>query len=84
LLEGIMRVRLFTLDDILYLGNKNTINESLGQTTGILDKQVLDTIIPTYQEKNKRTGEIRKTPLITDSQDYTFFTNDKSADIGIK
>jgi hypothetical protein len=83
LLEGIMRVRLFTLDDILYLGNKNTINESLGQTTGILDKQVLDTIIPTYQEKNKRTGEIRKTPLITDSQDYTFFTNDKSADIGI-
>jgi hypothetical protein len=83
LLEGIMRVRLFTLDDILYLGNKNTINPNLGQTTGLLDKQVLDSIIPTYEIRNKKTGEIRKIPLINDSQDYTFFTNTQSSDIGI-
>ena len=76
LLEGIKGIRLFTLDDLLYLGVKNSDNEALGQKNSIL-KGEYNTL--------KISGGDNKTAsaLIGDTQEYTFFTNEKSSDVGI-
>ena len=71
LLEGVLGIRLFTLDDLLYLGAKNSGDKP-------------NDILTTAQYKAITVAKAGSAAsFVTDQQDYTFFTNDKSGDIGI-
>ena len=81
ILEGILRMRLFTLDDILYLGAKNTASAELGQTTGILTEADYKNSVQYASTFTGTGGNVDAT--FGKTQDFTFFTNTKSGDIGI-
>ena len=85
LLEGILRIRLFTLDDILYLGKFNVAStgstsvdagaNKTGSTVGILNSSDYSDITKNFSSD---INNILNTP-----ENLTFFTNTKNSDFCI-